>query len=223
MIYEPAHTDSLAAEYVLGTLQGPARRRFEKLIAERATVRATVWHWERRLNCIAAGVGPRRPPRRVWKNIRSRIKRPQGTHTSWFGRGFWLGFPAAVATSWLAISYIPQPAPDRLAVFTDQDSKTLWVVSADLDDGMLKTEAVGSIARQDNQAYELWILPAEGPPLSLGLLPVDTRSLESPLSPAALAALPNATGLAISLEPEGGSPTGLPTGPVVYQASLVEI
>ena len=37
------------------------------------------------------------------------------------------------------------------------------------------------------------------------------------------AAIEESASLAVSLEPPGGSPTGLPTGPIVYQASLVRL
>ena len=73
MRYDPDQVEYLAAEYVLGTLQGAARRRFDGLITDRADVRFAVWRWERHLNGIASGLEPHRPPQRVWNNIRQRI------------------------------------------------------------------------------------------------------------------------------------------------------
>ena len=75
----------------------------------------------------------------------------------------------------------------------------------------------------DNKAFELWTLPASGQPRSLGLLPVTEQRVEVILSPQLLAILQNTAGLAVSVEPPGGSPTGLPTGPVVYQTSILEL
>ena len=69
----------------------------------------------------------------------------------------------------------------------------------------------------------MWVLPAEGNPQSLGLLPVAGNSSRSTIPAGLRALLVNAKGLAISVEPPGGSPTGLPTGPVVYQAPMVEL
>ena len=72
------------------------------------------------------------------------------------------------------------------------------------------------------KTYELWVLPTKegGAPVSLGLLP---RSGEARrvLSAAQRAALAGASQLAVSIEPDGGSPTGLPTGPVVHVVPLV--
>ena len=68
------------------------------------------------------------------------------------------------------------------------------------------------------------MLPANGPPLSFGLLPVTGGSrAQHQISPALWALLQGSKGLAVSIEPEGGSPTGLPTGPVVYTAAIVEL
>ncbi len=69
------------------------------------------------------------------------------------------------------------------------------------------------------KALELWILPAQGNPVSLGLLPTSGEA-RRPLTAAQRAALAGAKQLAVSLEPSGGSPTGLPTGPVLHVAAL---
>lgn len=225
MRYNAQQVEQLAAEFVLGTLQGAARRRFESLITERADVRFEVWRWERHLNGLASGIRPCQPPRRVWKNIQRRIE-SQGTtkmsaRGSW--RGFWLALPTAVAAAWLAVTFLPAPSTDRVAVFADQSSAAMWVISADLDQRLLQLKSINAPALASENSYELWILPAEGPPLSLGLLEIEPGSVEIPLSVQLAAALEDAGSLAISLEPSGGSPTGLPTGPVVYQASLVTI
>lgn len=225
MRYDAPQVDRLAAEYVLGTLQATARRRFARLITERADVRFAVWRWERLLNGLASGLEPRTPPRHVWKNIRQRINPSQPAKTAFLQRwrGLWLAVPAAAAAAWLAIVLVPVQGPDRMAVFANQNAEALWVISADLDNRVLQTESFNAVAPEDDTSYELWVLPAEGPPLSLGLLQIVAGAVEIPISIQLATALRSAGSLAISLEPAGGSPTGLPTGPVVYQASLVTI
>jgi len=61
----------------------------------------------------------------------------------------------------------------------------------------------------------LWMLPGgDQKPVSLGL--ITTHETQVVKIPEALAAkLDSAHGLAMSVEPAGGSPTGLPTGPVL--------
>ena len=77
MNYEPDAIELLAAEYVIGTLDGAARRRFEKLLTERADARLATWEWEQRLQTLCAGIEPVQPPRSVWRKIRRRIGRSE--------------------------------------------------------------------------------------------------------------------------------------------------
>ena len=225
MRYDAEQVESLAAEYVLGTLHGAARRRFDRLITDRADVRFAVWRWERHLNGFVDGLRPQKPRRHVWKNIRQRINLTQSAKTTsirrW--RGLWLAIPTAAAAAWLAIALLTTPTAERMAVFADQNADALWVISTDIDQSLLQIQAINAPALAADRDYELWILRDNQPPLSLGLLPEIPGSIETRISAQLVAALATSGRLAISLEPAGGSPTGLPTGPVVYQASLVTI
>jgi anti-sigma-K factor RskA len=70
---KPELQDRLAAEYVLGTLRGRARLRFEEWAREDAALRQRVEGWQARLAPLAETVAPVRPSRRVWKAIETRI------------------------------------------------------------------------------------------------------------------------------------------------------
>ena len=223
MKYDAALVDNLASEYVLGTLRGPARRRFDRLMTDRADVRFAVWRWERRLNGLAEGIVPKKPPRRVWKNITRRIDTSTRTGLLDRWRAMWITLPAAAAFAWLAVAIFPIQALDRVAVFADETTATMWVISADLDTGLLQAQTVNAPDLAPDSSFELWILRGNLPPLSLGLLSVTAGAVETEMSAELIAALTDFGQLAISLEPAGGSPTGLPTGPVLYQASLVTI
>jgi anti-sigma-K factor RskA len=85
----------------------------------------------------------------------------------------------------------------------------------------LQARAINVAAPANGQVYELWMLPNGGAaPVSLGLLPM-MGEIALPLDAARTAILANTGTLAVSVEPAGGSPTGAPTGPVVYTAPLV--
>jgi len=73
------------------------------------------------------------------------------------------------------------------------------------------------------KSFELWMLPGKDQaPVSLGLLPTSgVKTLK--LDEGKLKILKEASGLAVSLEPTGGSPTGAPTGPILYQGVLVSL
>ncbi len=222
--------DQLAAEYVIGTLQNTARRRFERLITERADARFAVWQWEvwqweRFLNQFSVCLAPRKPSLSVWANVRRRINPahvPKEKSSGWL-RGLWLSVPAAIAAAWLAVVMVSAPDIERVAIFADSGTDTLWVISADLDRGLLLANTINAPTISSANSFELWLLPVEGPPLSLGVLNVEEGMVSTDITARVAAAMETAGSLAISLEPAGGSLTGLPTGPILYQASLLSI
>lgn len=70
----PALLDHLASAYVLGTLGGGARRRFERLLRDRGDVQLLVAQWEGRLGMLARSVPVQQPPQRVWAAIEARTR-----------------------------------------------------------------------------------------------------------------------------------------------------
>lgn len=227
MRYPPEQIEPLAAGYVLGTLQGPARRRFEALMRDRADVRAAVWRWEQRLHGFAGGLEPLRPPKRVWRGVRRRLGGGRSVAARegvrWWPRLAVLVPVVAASAFWLGTTLAPPALPDRVAVFAAEDARALWIVTADVARGLLVVETAGVSPPADGAVYELWALPADAVPYSLGVLRAASGRYESSLSPAAGRALQAAASLAISVEPPGGSPTGQPTGPVIHQAALVRL
>jgi anti-sigma-K factor RskA len=81
----------------------------------------------------------------------------------------------------------------------------------------LRIRVMGHPEMDPATSWELWMLPAaDQKPVSLGL--IDTRPMQELTIPARLAPMiDRAFGLAMSQEPAGGSPTGLPTGPVLFK------
>src|SRR5258708_20410500 len=64
---------ALAAEYVLGTLRGRARNRFEALARDDRELAGVMRRWEEELTPLAERIAPIEPPARVWRAIESRI------------------------------------------------------------------------------------------------------------------------------------------------------
>lgn len=97
----------------------------------------------------------------------------------------------------------------------------LATAQLDTDRGQLILAPV-STASPGDRVPELWLIPADGKPGSLGVIslggPQRVRVPETMLQLVAAGAA-----LAVSLEPVGGSPTGLPTGPVVATGKLATI
>jgi anti-sigma-K factor RskA len=95
-----------------------------------------------------------------------------------------------------------------------QGSETL-VAGLSADRRALTIQPLQKVALASDRSLELWALKKDGPPASLGVIAADK------LTAVNRQALPKDTkGLAVTLEPLGGSPHGAPTGPVLFVGDL---
>lgn len=222
----PELIERLAAEYVLGTLAGKARRRFERLLSRHHWIRAVVWQWEVQVAPLADSLQAADPPATLWRKIEAGIDRLQRPNLTVKRMRFWRNW-SAITTSLVvilaaALLFRPEKMPEYIAVVNDQQTQPMWMITANTQTGQIKFQAINASAAGLDKAFELWaMMPGEKPPMSLGLLPVNRQEAVITLPPGLRALLAEASGLAVSLEPAGGSKTGLPTGPVMYQAPLM--
>lgn len=227
---KPELIERLASEYVLGTLSGAARRRFQQLLQAYIPARRAVVRWEGRLLELAMRLPPVVPSMQVWDRIKSRIGEPVQRPSAPARHGLWKALAAglaAVSIGLLTLLITREPelrverlTPQHTSIITDQKA-ALWSVDVFPGTGQLRVRAVQPIAVAADRSLELWMLPDAGtPPVSLGLLPT-SGEITLPLNAAAAAVLVETSTFAVSLEPSGGSPTGAPTGPVLYTAPVV--
>jgi len=217
----------LAGEYVLGTLRGPARARFERLVEDDPLLWQEVSLWEHRLGTLGEALPDLSPPDHIWAAIAAEIG-PDATKTE-VRRGFWHSAPvwrgltamaSGLAAILLVLTFLPNVdtgfQPVQVATLQNETDGSAWLVQIAAD-GMADVTAVGAAAPPAGRSYELWLLRgADLAPVSLGVASVDEpKRLTLPAS------FSQGTGFAVSVEPEGGSPTGAPTGPVVFVGGLV--
>lgn len=124
---------------------------------------------------------------------------------------------AAGLAAFIVLRPSPTPAPPRLAVVQPiRPGEGAWLVEIAAG-GELTVRASGALTLAADHDYELWAMPAGATrPLALGLMP---RTGAAVLKPGNVPA--EKFQLLVSLEPKGGSPTGLPTGPVVYSGNVI--
>lgn len=214
---EPENLDLLAAEFVLGSLVGAARRSFARRRERDPFVDRRVRAWEERFAVLTMRQAPVAPSPEVWKAIEGRI----GTA----GRSGWRALAAAAAViavlglGWMLWQELRPGEPQATAVVASEAGAALWRVELAADGDHVEVATVGDVNYPDARSLELWALPADAAPVSLGLMPASGR-IRLALDDRQRAALAQAANVAVSDEPKGGSPTGAPTGPVLYVAPL---
>jgi anti-sigma-K factor RskA len=117
---------------------------------------------------------------------------------------------------------VPSPRMAEYVAVLQPDAATpAFLLTFDLDKRMVSVRKVGAPA-QSGKSYELWLVSDRMPaPRSLGTVGEQDFTVRRALQDYDMPMLSNAT-YAISLEPEGGSPTGVPTGPVMYAGKLIQ-
>lgn len=231
----------LAAEYVLGTLQGLARRRFQRLLIDDLDLQQAVRVWERRLSPLALGVPAESAPEAIWTAIRERIgftaQQPQAQMLlvnaqtlSRLRTWRWAAMGNAALAAGLAafivfgalkgVIHAPQ-ATDIAVLNSSQHAEPVWIVRQ-RGVNTLELSGLSHIVVPAGRVLELWAIPAQGAPVSIGLLRVGAHDqAQVSLTTIGLQHLKQAKVLAISLEPLGGSTTGAPTGAVRYSGKVV--
>jgi anti-sigma-K factor RskA len=219
----PSLRRALAADYAIGLMPAAARRRFEQLLLEDAALRGELARWQESLASLTEALPEQPVPERVWHGITSRIE-PQVLHVP-EKRPFWNWLRVTAAACSLVIAV-------TLGVIYNRDSArysaTLLTANAqpalkvEAHEDYLSVEPLTLAAVDPGRSLELWAIPADGKPISLGVIPAGGKGrVELSGSQKALIGKPIA--LAVSLEPKGGSPTGQPTGPVLYQGALAAL
>ncbi|HET7730288.1 MAG TPA: anti-sigma factor [Usitatibacter sp.] len=220
---------ALAAEYVLGTLRGPARRRFEALAASDPGTAAILRQWEAHLAPLAERIEAVDPPARVWARIEERIgAQPPAASSFWSSLGFWRGFglvagglASVLLAAFLWLAQGPRGEPLFVAVLNSPESEPRMVVSMHQPD-VLRVRMVRPWKENRDMSLELWVLPKEGAPRSLGVIPNamgDTIIRITSADPR----VQGAQAIAVTMEPRGGSPSHAPTGPMVCSGPIAPV
>jgi anti-sigma-K factor RskA len=305
---DPDLRDRLAAEYALGTLRGPARRRFERLLSGNANLRDLAEDWELRVNLLAESAPAVEPPARVWEGIAERIgsaaapARESLLNRLWGSLGFWRAASLLAAAAAVLAVYVALRPPDvgggeqiaaldrrlsgieaklaaaeatpreigalnerlariegatqglaetqneiaglvdrlagiesrldatvpvlsHVAVLIDKYARPMMTADLDVADGRLVLRLKIKPPRDfTGKTLEVWLVPPDGTPRSLGLLPSAEGGTTIALTlPHDIAEALATSQLAVSLEPSGGSTTGLPTGPVLFSGAVLPV
>jgi anti-sigma-K factor RskA len=220
---DPAERDALAGEYVLGTLDAREARAVEQAMAADPEFQALVEAWEARLAPLTALALPESPPPGLWDRIEATLdgERPAAPAPPvaapprlW---RFWALGASAVAAGLAAVLVLrPVPSAPLMTVLLTQQDQPAWLVEA--DGGALRLAALNPQPVPTDRVMQLWALPQGATaPTSLGLIRTPERYS---VTPTTIRPEPGML-IEITLEPPGGSPTGRPTGPILFIGRLL--
>lgn len=226
---EAEDIDMLAAEYVLGTLDLAERRAVAARRLREPALDQAIHDWEQRLAPLNEGVPEIAPPEEVWGRIETALQTEDPVALLRRSASRWkrMALVSSALAASLALTiglreFTREPAtPKFVAVLQKDTASPAFIVSVDIKARLLTVRPV-SAERPAGKSYELWLVNARyEAPRSLGLIQTTEFTRSEILESFPVDVVESST-LAVSLEPEGGSPTGKPTGPVLFVGKLVQ-
>lgn len=229
--------ENLAAEYAAGLLEGGDFHEARRLTATDRSFAQKAARWRGRLSGLLDEIGEVAPPAALWKRIEAALGNRSAVNDdveplrrklmAW--RSATAGMTALAAALGLILVLQPRASvappspqsvtqPPMVALISDKDVPKL-MVSWDPSAKQLVFAVAGRLPGDVSQSHELWVIPRDGTPRSLGVLPGGAQSHKR-IADTLASLLQQGATIAISVEPHGGSPTGKPTGPVIASGSL---
>lgn len=227
-----------AAEYALGILTGEELTNARELERTNAEFRSEVTRWVGQFSPMLEEVEEVAPPASAWAGVmrrigggaandnvielRRRVKRWRGIAGGMSALAACLAIVLAIGLQRPVPAKVQAPAHDiapMVAMLGDPQAGTKVVASWDPEAHQLVLAVPGQLPSDPSHSHELWVIPKDGKPRSLGTLPT-SKQMHMRLAEALARLLEQGATIAISVEPRGGSPTGTPTGPVVASGAL---
>jgi anti-sigma-K factor RskA len=232
--------DSLAGEYVLGTLAAEERAEVARRMLADHELAAAVTAWQRRLAPFADSAAELAPSAGLLAAIEARLDAPAAATprapamaaaevTALRRRvSFWRGTTAGAAAlaACLAVAVVAAPywlAPSQGGHFVGMVSRDgglpAMIVEVDTAEGTVSVRSV-TAAAPSGRSLELWYVAEGRAPLSVGLIERAGATLRFPTG-GLPGFIPASATFAVTEEPQGGAPEGKPTGPVIFSGKLI--
>ncbi len=226
----PEGDEVLAAEFALRLLDGAEAEAAQRRVLTDRDFADRVARWNSEFADLAEEVSPVAPSATTRRALLDRMFGDRAPARAGRGAGLWraLGLVSTAVAAALAVAlFTGAGGPGRLGVngapvyisevtSADGTYRYLAFIDASADTVRILRTAGGAT---DGRSLQLWGVAPGAAPVSLGVLPVDARAAVP--VPEGLRAQAEGLVLAVSDEPEGGSPTGQPTGTVVASGEAI--
>ena len=207
---------ALAAEYVVGLLSAEDRAVAEQRLRGDRAFAARVETWEVYFAGLNDEYGTVQPAARIKAAIDARLFGPATRKRARWLPGALIASALAVMVMFVVLPLLVADDPTLTAALDSVESGYRFEVEVREDNAAVDIALVAG-AVVDDRTFELWLIPDDGTPRSLG-----TFDQAQQLQIVDAASLISGAVLAVSLEPTGGSPTGAPTGPVLAVGTLTD-
>lgn len=218
----------LAGEYVLGSMHGRARKRFESLMREDAELRKLVTHWARDLEPLNDHLETVSPPAHVWTNIEQHIGPTEETgEKMWSNVVFWrrLGSIAVAASLVLAVFLgvfqYRTVSPERVAFLNDDTDQPVWMVSTSSRSREFRIKTLQPMPMPAGEFCVLWLVWKDGASEGVAILPDNTGEMSVRL-PRGMKRDPNKAELVVTVE-TGDDAVSNMQGKVIFKGPWVEL
>jgi anti-sigma-K factor RskA len=227
--------DGLAAEYVLGTLDAAERAEVAARRQRESALNSAISHWERRLAPLNDAAAALAPPPTTFAKIERRLSAPasgvSGNAVVDLTRRLNRWRAAALTASALAaglaltigaLQFAPKPKSNNLVAVLQKDAASpAFLVTVNVDDRVMTVRPVAA-KHEAGKSFELWIIhDSLGKPKSLGVID-EAKATRGPTLAGYKPDVIEGSTYAVTLEPEGGSPSGAPTGPVLFAGRMIQ-
>lgn len=237
---ELPEAEALAAEHALGVLTAPERAAAELRMAREPAFAADVEAWRARLAPMIEAIPAVEPPPGLWPRIEAALPANDNASAGALGRwrqvAMWSMGTAAASLAAVALlianpQLIVRPAPAQPPVAVAQvlnaridtpAGQHLFVAAYDPTRQAVLISSLVPPGTDPGHVHQLWLIPADGQPRSLGFVPVGATVALPVAQPLAPLAAPGAV-LAVSVEAPGGSKQPRPTGPVAATGKLTRL
>lgn len=240
-LQDPESRAAATGEYVLGTLSLDDYSTFRQALAQSSELQAEVYAWQDRLLGLSALAAPLTPSPQLWQRIDTSLnaigsaepRLPRSTSAVgmpwWQKLGWWQGLSGLALAACLVLTVLlvqrgaeaPMGARYLAVLQSPQDGAAGWLVEVQAG-GKLRLQPMSDTAAPPpGRSLQFWTKPqGAASPTSLGLVRAG-QLLELPVS-----RLPGVGAqqlFEITLEPENGSPSGRPTGPILYVGRTIAL
>lgn len=225
--------EHLAMSYALGTLQGKARLRFEKLMGKHLYLRAVTHAYQQQFAPLANLLPAEQPPARVWNAISKELQLGKTTarQKSWLA-GLWRYVPvaavasiAASAVTVLLLNTGNQPSVYMANMKSPLQQDKMMVAMVYQETMEIAFDMpVGALPVKDDMMPTVWCIPKDStqPPMRMGTLTAKGEN-RMPIDKATWKTMANISQFAVSLEPMDKPPSDTPQGEVIFNGELAAL